>query len=137
MQRSLDTATLNGAAGYYASLFMGNRPPYDRDFVMREFFKFTFKDEFDYLVDATRDQLGKAARADFDKMAAKVFKPRSKKMLADLLETKLAITPAGEHIEGRIGTTKEDRRPARRRPNDRSRDPGEHPLPTALRDRQG
>jgi hypothetical protein len=103
--RELDMATLTAAASYYAGLFLLNVPPLDRDHVVEEFYKFDFADEFDVLHAALRDQLGKASRQVFDSMAAKRFKPRSREKFHDLLAKRLAITPSGEHIEGKIGTS--------------------------------
>ena len=46
VDRKLDVETLGVAAEYYAGTFMTNRAPLDRDWVMGQFFKFDFKDEF-------------------------------------------------------------------------------------------
>ncbi len=104
MTRNLDTATLDGAAKHYAGLFLRDTEPFPREWVMGQFFNFTFKDEFDYLTGAIRGQLGAVALADFDARAKKAFKPRSEATFAGLLADKLAIAPDGAHIPGKIGT---------------------------------
>ena len=105
MPRALDTATLDAAAEYYAGVFMMNAGERNRDWVMSEFFKFAFKDEFDHLVAAMAGQLGPAALADFEARGKKTFEPRKPKVLEELLANKLAIDFEGKHIDGQIGTT--------------------------------
>lgn len=112
MARTLDTATLDQAARDYAGFFMqpnrksrtGQSWVSGPERIKQDFFAFDFKDEFDYLFQKIRDELGKNARADFDALAKAHFKPRDDKVLAKLLADKLAITPDGEHIEGKIGS---------------------------------
>lgn len=106
MSRTLETATLDGAARYYAGLFTLNSGRFDRDWVMGQFHNFDYKDEFGYLVDGMRDELGKNALDVFDIGIKKLMKdkPRSEKVFEKLLADRLAITPDGEHIEGRIGS---------------------------------
>lgn len=114
MARELATDTLDVMASYLASEFM--RP--DRrnsmlegfweggpEFVLQEMYKFTFKDEFSYLVRMIRENLGPTSRAKFDKAADDRFKPRSDKLFHELLADKLAIDPDGEHIKGKVGST--------------------------------
>lgn len=113
MTRQLDTVTLDGAGQYYAGLFVSDRPgKFGRDWVMGQFHDFHFKDEHEYLIDATREQLGKKARDEFDARISKLMKekPREQKVFEKLLADRLAITPDGEHIEGRIGTVQTDAR---------------------------
>lgn len=105
MARELKTETLKAAAKHYAGLFLRDAEPFPRAWVMREFHNFTFKDEFEYLINAIRGQLGPDALADFEARGKSVFDPRSDKLFAELLANKLAITPDGEHIPGKIGTT--------------------------------
>lgn len=107
MPRTLDTVTLDGAAEYYAGTFMMNRGRFNRDWVVGQFGRFDFDDEFEYLIDGVRDQLGSKSRNDFDARIGKLLKdkPRDRKVFEKKLADKLAITPDGEHIEGRIGTT--------------------------------
>ena len=104
MARTLDTITLSNATKHYAGLFMADSGKYDRDWVMREFFNFTFKDEHEYLIEAIRGQLGSDAMRDFEERAEAVLTPRSDEVFKGLLSDKLAITPAGEHIPNVIGT---------------------------------
>jgi hypothetical protein len=106
-------ATLEPAARYHAGLFMLNSGRRDANFVIGQFHDFTFMDEQRALIDLTRDQLGKASRDDFDARIAKLTRdaPRDPKVFEKLLADRLAITPDGEHIEGRIGTCKVDSRP--------------------------
>jgi hypothetical protein len=113
MPRKLDMATLEPAARYHAGLFMLNSGRRDANFVIGQFHDFTYLDEQLALIDLTRDQLGKGARDDFDARIAKLAKdkPRDPAVFEKLLADRLAITPDGEHIEGRIGTSKVDSRP--------------------------
>lgn len=113
MPRTLDIPTLDAAAKYYAGLFVLDSGKHDRDWVMGQFHNFDFMDEFGYLIDAVRDELGKNPRGAFDARIGKLAKdkPRSEKVFEKLLADRLAITPAGEHIEGRIGRVKIDSRP--------------------------
>ena len=104
MTRQLDTKTLSAAVEYYAGLFMMNAGKRDRDWVMRQFFDFTYADEHKSLVGAMAGQLGSVALADFEARGKKVFEPRDPKVFADLLATKLAIDVDGKHIPGQIGT---------------------------------
>lgn len=112
MPRTLDTATLDAAAAYHAGLFMFDSGRRDRAFVLGQFHDFTFMDEHLYLIDATRELLGGKARADFDASMTKLKKdtPRDKAVFESLLAERLAITPDGEHIEGRIGRVQVDSR---------------------------
>ena len=105
MTRALKTATLDGAAKYYASEFLRDSGERDRAWVMGQFFKFGFKDEFDYLVEAMREEFGGKARADFDARYDKLEK-RTDEVFASWLAVKLAIDPQGSHIKGKIGKVK-------------------------------
>jgi hypothetical protein len=113
MPRKLDMATLEAAARYHAGLFMLNSGRRDADFVIGQFHDFMYLDEQLALIDLTRDQLGKGARDDFDARIAKLAtdKPRDPAVFEKLLAARLAITPDGEHIEGKIGSSKVDSRP--------------------------
>lgn len=107
MARELKTATLDAAAKYYASLFVQDKPDgpvvqrtrfttgrkegqsetvrqFSRAWVMLQFFNFTFKDEFDYIVAAVRRQLGPDPLAAFDAELAK-FPPRTEEMFQRML----------------------------------------------------
>ncbi len=105
MTRELDTRTLDNAAKRYAGLFMADSGKYDRDWVMQEFYNFTFRDEHEYILEEIRGQLGADAMRDFEERAELVFEPRTDEVFEGLLSKNLAITPAGDHIPGRIGTT--------------------------------
>lgn len=114
MPRELNTATLDGAAKYFAVEFLKpdvKHPRVEGKFiggralVMQDFYNFTFKDEFEYLLTAIRGQLGPDAVAEFNALAAERFTPRDDAVLAKLLATKLAIDLDGNHIPGKIGTT--------------------------------
>lgn len=110
MPRTLDTATLNGAAKYYAGLFLQDAGPMDADWVLRQFHNFTFADEFEYMVAAIKGELGPRAVGRFDKRSADVFAPRSEAFFSELLAEKLAVDVEGRHIPGQIGTTQLGRR---------------------------
>jgi hypothetical protein len=105
MTRTLETPTLDAAARYYAGLFLADSGRFDRNWVMKQFYNFTFKDEHEYLVGRIKGELGSTALADFERRAGGVFAPREDKVFAELLATKLAIDPNGNHLEGRVGTT--------------------------------
>ncbi len=113
MARQLDTTTLNGAARSWAAQFLlpsifsesdSKRAIGGRECVMMSFYNATFKDEFGYLLTKFRRQLGPDALEQFDELAKERFKPRADKVLAAMLAEKLAVTPDGQHIAGRIGT---------------------------------
>ncbi len=115
MARSIDTGTLDIAAKHYAAEFL--RPDVQhphvegkfiagRAYVVQDFFNFTYKDEFEYLLPAIRSHMGQETLAEFDALAAEKFTPRDDAVFASLLDEKLAITPDGDHVPGRIGTVK-------------------------------
>ena len=113
MTRKLDIDTLNLAAHDYAAHFLlptiwSKSDPKvaagGREWVLQNFYNATFKDEFDYLLEAFRETLGPRVLPDFDAEAAKRFTPRSDETFEQLLAEKLAIMPSGEHIPGRVGT---------------------------------
>jgi len=86
-------ATLDGAAKYYAGLFVADHQggKFTRDWVLKQFYNFTFKDEFAYMVAAMKQHLGPAALADFEARVAEL-PPREDAVFAELLEQK---RPAG------------------------------------------
>lgn len=113
MSRTLLTDTLNGAAKHLAVEFLKpdvKHPRVEgkfiggRAYVMQDFYNFTYKDEFEYLLAAIRGQLGPDAVAEFDALAAEKFTPRDDAVLAKELANRLAIDPEGNHIPGKIGT---------------------------------
>ena len=113
MSRNLQTATLDQAAKDYAgnfllpSQFSRNNPEVaiaGREWCLQNMFNAHFKDEFEYLLPKIKGQLGPDALADFEAEEAARFTPRDDGVFADLLADKLAITPDGEHIPGKIGT---------------------------------
>lgn len=111
MSRTLDLVTLDGAARHYAAAFL--RPDREHagvlvegpNFVVNEFYKLTFKDEFDYVLAACREWMSKQAIKQLEQLANGVFKPRSDATFHKLLADKLAIDPDGAHIPGKVGTT--------------------------------
>jgi hypothetical protein len=84
-------------------MFVADRAPFDRDFVMQQFFNFTFKDEFAYVLAAIKGELGSTALNDFERRAKEIFKPRKDQVFEDLLAERLAIDVDGQHIPGTIG----------------------------------
>lgn len=118
MARTLDLATLDQAARDYAGFFMmpntrtraGNSWATGPERVKQDFYNFDFKDEFEYMLQLIRDEMGKNARARFDEMAKATFKPREDKVFEKLLADKLAVTKDGDHIEGKIGSVEVGRR---------------------------
>ncbi len=112
MPRPLEIATLDRAARDYAGFFLepnrksvsGDRWISGSERIKQDFVAFTYKDEFDYLVQMIRKELGSAALR-FDDLMTQHFTPRDDRVFERLLADKLAITSTGEHIEGKIGTT--------------------------------
>lgn len=95
MVRPLDTLTLDNAAKQYAAWFIADAAPFNRDWIMQQFYNFTYKDEFEHLVKGAREQMGPAALADFDARVAKL-EPRSTAVFHRLLAEK---RPAGYRPE--------------------------------------
>ena len=119
MTRGLNTAVLDGAAKFYARQWLSPDIPNPNQegmwrggpsLVLRDLYNLTFKDAFEYVLQGIRDNLGKKALADFDAAWAKTAKPREDKVFHELLKTKLAVGPDGEHLDGVIGTTQIDNR---------------------------
>ncbi len=110
MTRSLNTTTLDGAARHYAAMFLqperknaAGRFVTGPAYIRQDFFNFTYKDEFTYLMEGIRQHLGKAALVEFDELAKATFTPREDEVFEALLAEKLAIDPKGGHIAGKIG----------------------------------
>ncbi len=112
MSRTLLTKTLDGFAKYLAVEFLKpdeKHPRVDkfvggRGLVMQDLQNLTFKDEFDHVLKAFRGRLGPTSLKEFDALAAERFTPRDDAVLAEELATRLAITPDGDHIPGKLGT---------------------------------
>lgn len=105
MPRQIDERTLEDAGRYYAAQFTGGNEQ-RREWVMRQFFNFTYRDEHAFVLAAAKDFLGRKALPDFENMADRVFAPRDPAVFEKLLREKLAISVDGDHIEGRIGSSK-------------------------------
>ncbi len=113
MTRRLKYTTLDAAARHYASEWMrpDRRTPSGKmwiggqAYVLQDFHNFTFKDEFEYLHEGIKGWLGGKALAEFETAAKGHFAPREDSVFAELLKTKLAIDPNGDHIKGVVGTT--------------------------------
>lgn len=112
MSRTLNTSTLTKAARHYAAEFLRPDVPHanvegkfigGRAYVMQDFFNFTYKDEFGYILEAIRGQLGPDALTEFDAASAEKFTPRSDEVLADELANRLAVDLDGNHIDGKVG----------------------------------
>jgi hypothetical protein len=115
--RDFDRSTLDGAARYYAAQWnmpdvMGNAGNWTGGpkMVMQDLYGFTFKDEFDYLLEGLKNRLGPTSLDEFEALATKTFAPRKEKVFAGLLKDKLAVDIDGGHLPGVIGTTKTDGR---------------------------
>ena len=113
MARTLNTATLDLAAKTWAGHF--NLPSQfsnknegtaiaGREWVMQNFYRADFKDEFEYLLPKFKARLGPESLDEFEADAAERFTPRSQETFKQLLSDKLAIDPDGNHIPGKIGT---------------------------------
>ena len=112
MTRDLDFKTLDQAARDYAGLFLlpETMTPSGNFLtgpgrIQQDFFNFTFKDEHDYLVERVREEFGKYSRSRFDDLAKMHFTKREDKAMHAALAAKLARSPGGDHIDGKIGTT--------------------------------
>lgn len=122
--RTLDRKTLDDAALYYATEFMkpdvksptGRRYIGGASLVMQDFYNFDFKDEFEYLLDSIRGNLGTNQLARFNSMAGEHFDPRHQDDFERILADKLAVDPNGEHIAGKIGTVNRGNRTVGIRP---------------------
>ncbi len=110
MARILDTFTLGNYARQFAVAWIGGFwpgwPERKRPWLMTEFWKFTYKDEFLYLINGVRSHLTGADLDDFNAEVARLAQdePRSDEVFYDELQRKLAINADGEHIPGKIGT---------------------------------
>lgn len=116
--RDLDEATLRTAARDYAGAFL--RPtvlnPHNRAFapidgrgwVLHSMEHFHFEDEFKFLMHEIRQHLGPKALAEFDSAAAGFFTPYDDGELAHELAERLAITPDGKPIPGKVGSVVRD-----------------------------
>ncbi len=114
MARNLDTKTLDAAAKIWAGHF--NLPDVyskfnegtaiaGREWVMQNFFRADYKDEFEYLLPKFKRCLGPDSLAEFEKEAMERFTPRTQETFEQILSDKLAIDPDGNHIPGKIGTS--------------------------------
>ena len=110
--RKLDTATLDEFARACAAHFpqesrYSRQNPevatYGREWVLQSLVNLHFKDEFEHVVAAIKPRLGPEVLAEFEAEAAKRFTPRSDEEHAKQLAERLAITPDGKHIHGKIG----------------------------------
>jgi hypothetical protein len=112
MPRELDQFTLENYGKEFAYAwskgFWPGFPERKRHWLGQEFYKFTFMDEFEYLVGAVSRHLRDDDLREFQKTISylKTNFPRSDNVFGELLATKLAIDKEGEHIVGMIGTTK-------------------------------
>lgn len=112
MSRELKTETLDQFAKDCATNFTqesrySRQHPkvaiYGREWVLQCLVNLHYKDEFEHVVAAIKPRLGPEVLAEFEEETAKRFTPRSDKVLAEELSKRLAITPDGEHIPGKIG----------------------------------
>ncbi len=112
MSRELNTKCLDGFAKACAtnftqtSRYSKNHPKvavYGKEWVLQCLVNLHFKDEFEHVVAAIKPRLGPEVLAEFEEETAKRFTPRTDKVLAEELALRLAITPDGEHIPGKIG----------------------------------
>ena len=95
--RQLDTKTLDGAAQYYAARFIedkavmnGGKLKFDRPWVMKQLYNFTYKDEFEYIVARMKEEMGAKPLAAFEAELAKL-PPRTDEVFHRLLAEKLGI----------------------------------------------
>lgn len=114
MHRPLDAKTLDAMAGVLASQWLApNRRSRTveglyvggPEYVLQEMYKYTFKDEHEYILAKLKAMLGTGPLKDFEDAAKQRFSPRDDKVFHQLLADKLAIDPDGKHISGKIGST--------------------------------
>ena len=115
--RDLDTITLANAARDYSAAFL--RPtvmnphnaafaPIDgRGWMLNSMEHFHFEDEFKFLMDEMRGYLGPKALKEFQDAASKAFTPYDDGELAHELAERLAISPDGKRLPGRLGKVKQ------------------------------
>ncbi len=112
MSRQLDTATLDLASKDYAAAFLRPDKPHRRiegrfmdgpSWVMENFYLFTLKDEFDYILAGIKRRMGPDTLVEFEALAADKFTPRSDETLVEELKKHYAVDIDGNHIPGAIG----------------------------------
>ncbi len=113
-RRVLDFATLDGAARAYAGEYLRNSrfsrindslAVGGKEWVLDTFRKMDYDDEFDYLIEKFRRQLGPDSVADFEMEVGHRLEPRDPKAHEQNLAEKLAIDVHGVHIPGKVGTS--------------------------------
>ncbi len=111
--RKLNDATLDQAAKDYAgrwflpSIYSWKSPDVaidGRDWVLQNMYRFAYKDEFEHFLAKFKRQLGPDPLKDFIEASGDLFTPRHDDVLAEQLEKRLAVNPAGEPLKGKIGT---------------------------------
>ncbi|MEK9725186.1 MAG: hypothetical protein VW405_17120, partial [Rhodospirillaceae bacterium] len=112
--RDLNTVALDGYALSFAGWWLqGKHPsktlgPLGRDGLEKELYNLTYKDEYEYLIDAIAANLGGSGKESFlyaiDRLKAR--EARSSETLDRLLKEKLAVDRHGNHLNGFRGTTK-------------------------------
>ncbi len=114
MAREMLTDVLDEAAKVYAGHF--NLPSQfaqkgdpkvaisGREWGLQNLYNCTFKDEHLHLMKVFKEYLGPASLKEFEAESSR-YTPRDDAVFAALLAEKLAITPDGNHIPGKVGTT--------------------------------
>jgi len=111
-KRELDTKCLDGFAKACAahlvqdSRYSRQNPEvaiYGREWVYQSLYQLHFRDEFEHVVAAIKPRLGPEVLVEFEAEASKRFTPRSDGVFAEELAKRLAVTPDGKHIPGKIG----------------------------------
>ena len=118
-RRVIDFSTLDGAARDYAGEYLRNSrysltdhglPVGGKEWVLENFRKLDYDDEFDYLIEKFRRQLGPDTLADFDMEVGHRLEARDPKDHVQALADKLAVDVHGAHLKGKIGTVMADGR---------------------------
>ncbi len=113
MPRILNTDTLDQATKDWASAFTlptqwSKKNPgvaiHGQEWALQNLFNMHYKDEHEYMLAKFRKRLGSEVLEEFEAIWKTREKPRSDKVLAELLAEKMAIDPEGNHIPGKIGT---------------------------------
>lgn len=117
-RENLDVEALQGYAHAFASYWLMGRHParslyaLGREGLKREIYNLYYADEFEFLIDAIRGELGGTGRESFDTMIdnLRTSQPRDEDVFKRLLSENLAVDAKGNHIGGRTGKADHGRR---------------------------
>lgn len=117
MQRDLLTDVLDGRAEHYVARFhMEDRKSatgrwiQGPSYVMQDLYNLTYRDEFDYMLQAVRERMGSASVAKLDALSREALTPRDDAVLEAELRERLAVGRDGSHLGGKTGWIETGRR---------------------------